>query len=379
MAKDIFPLGFHAGVGGYFPADLIRTINRRGLRAFVKVVDDDGRANEALKIGRDHGVENVVVYRISKWGKGAGVEVDAPQMAENPTPADWWQRHISRIYSGLDPQVWLELSNETENGTYAWQGKLFYQVARDFALPAGRRICVPGSNSGEPESWNGWEDYLRLAADQPDKVAISVHFYAWGVGAQAGENWDTYYPDHIGRESRIYAVCDRIGVAYPTIHITEAGFAHDRVPDWSPVVDDYMKKMARYVAERPNMTGAALWCVQPYQNNVHEQFNSKHMPQLVRMAEAWAAPGEIDLGQGRAGTGKTGGTGKTDGAGKTGGSDTGDTGTSGARPAPHRRPGRTPLVSLPAFTPTASWCATATPSRSTNSSGLTFPSEPQRQ
>ena len=43
MAKDIFPLGFHAGNTGHYPADLIHAINQKGLRAFVKVIDDDGQ------------------------------------------------------------------------------------------------------------------------------------------------------------------------------------------------------------------------------------------------------------------------------------------------------------------------------------------------
>ena len=79
-----------------------------------------------------------------------------------------WERHNSRIHHGLDSRVWLELANETDKSLYWWQGDLFYQIARDFILPAGRRICVPGSNSGEPESWDGWEDYLRLAAAHPE-------------------------------------------------------------------------------------------------------------------------------------------------------------------------------------------------------------------
>ncbi len=297
MANDIFPLSFHAGVGGYYPADLVRAINQRGLKAFVKVVDDEGRAEEALRIGDEFGIENVSVYRVTKGGKGQGLEVEAPdELMGKPIPeaaAEWWDRHMNLISPDLDRRVWIELGNETNRNSYEWQGALFAEIAEKHALPAGWRVCAPGSNSGEPDSWKGWERYFQLAAKEPEKVSVSIHYYAWGVGQTPDETWDDYYPHHIGRESMIYDLCDQLNIDYPIIHISEGGFAHDHLPAWDGHAADFMDRLAVHVAAQPNMTGVAIWCAQPYQKNIHHQFNNEYVPKLVEMVSSWQPPATV--------------------------------------------------------------------------------------
>ncbi|MCB8962155.1 MAG: hypothetical protein H6651_17730, partial [Ardenticatenales bacterium] len=310
MANDIFPLGFHAGVTGHFPADLIHAINQKGLRAFVKVIDDDGRAEEALRIGDQYGIENVVVWRISTHRAGQDTEAPDTVLAEGKpieqSADEWWGRHIGEINKlnaararggskPLDKRIWLELSNETNRHTYPQQGRMFTIIAQKYALPGGWRICAPGSNSGEPESWAGWEDYFRLCALHPDQIAIAIHYYEWRMGdANHPEvKFSQSVPYLVGREYMIYEVCDQLNINYPTIHVTEGGFKHNYLPGWSQQMADYLEKLVRHIGEQPNMTGLGFWCAQSFLGDIHHTFKNVYVPQFISIARGWVAPPQL--------------------------------------------------------------------------------------
>ena len=313
MAKDIFPLGFHAGTTGHFPAQLIRAINAAGKRAFVKVVDSDGRAEEALQIGDSFGIENVAVFRVSKHRRG--IETEAPDALFRPgrpmeeIADEWWQRHhdqfveidAARTRNGgqpMDRRIWFELANETNRNTYQQQGEMFAIIARKYALPGGWRICAPGSNSGEPESWAGWEDYFKLCALHPEQLAVAIHYYEWRIGDS--QHNDVRFADSIphlvGREEKIYEVCDRLGINYPVIHVTEGGFKHDMLPGWNAQVNEWIDGVSKHIGEQPNVSGIAWWCAQRYQGNIHHTFNNIYIPEFIEKARNWVAPPQLPWG-----------------------------------------------------------------------------------
>ena len=367
MAKDIFPLGFHAGSTGHYPADLVHAINERGFRAFAKLIDDDGRAEESLRIGDSHNIENVVVLRISTHRAGQDTEspdqVFAPNKPIEQSADEWWGRHMgeinkmnaARVRNGgqpLDKRVWLELANETNRNTYRQQGEMFAIIAQKYAIPGGWRICAPGSNSGEPESWAGWEDYFRLCALHPEQIAVAIHYYEWRMGDPAHPvvTFDQSTPHLMGREYMIYEMCDALNVDYPTIHVTEGGFKHNMLPGWNPQVADYLDKLARHIGEQPNMTGLGFWCAQRFLNNIHHTFRNDYVPQFINIARNWVAPPQLARsdrpdpiipGDGSSGGGSNGGGTGTDGQNGSGGE-------SGAS-APHKATGSLVGIEARAF------------------------------
>lgn len=278
---NLFPIGIHAGLTGYSPKPYTEAINDAGHAAFIKVVDDTGRANEALRVGRERGIENVVVFRSTAAGDLPDYQLE-PEVAA----ARHFERHREHIQY-LDDGCWVETINEPDRNIMNWLGAYAYEMALLLlAHFPTLRYCAPSSNSGEPETaadWmsDGWRRFFELAESNPGRLGVSVHQYNW-----AAKPFDEVYPWHVGREEQVRIACEHFDVPVPPILVTEWGFAHDHVPLW-PVIEQYTKDCIEYYGER-GMAGA-LWCYQNYQGNVSHEAHAIEQ-NLISLARSWVPP-----------------------------------------------------------------------------------------
>ncbi len=121
----------------------------------------------------------------------------------------------------------------TTRNNAEWLAKFSYYTALQ-ALAAGYNYAAFGFSTGEPEygappkpdldpsyQWDGPEmqKFLRLAAQYPDRIAISVHEYDLDQPTLRAT-----YPDNVGRFEKLFQRCDANGIPRPTVLITEFGW-----------------------------------------------------------------------------------------------------------------------------------------------------------
>jgi hypothetical protein len=248
-------IGFHAGVGGNRTGlgEWMGRLDAAGVPFFVKSVDDSGPLVEAQQYVRAGDTPHVLVYRRS------GNEYDTPNYDLPPEESarQHWQLHMEAFPRELDPSlVWLETTNEVDKGRSEWLGRFAQETAR-LALADGFRWAAFGWSSGEPEvaDWQGPEmqAFLRLAAANPDRLAIALHEYSFDVDAIADQ-----YPFKVGRFQQLYQVTDQLGLPRPTVLITEWGWAYQDVPTTERALSDIDWAAAMY-APYPEVKGAAIW------------------------------------------------------------------------------------------------------------------------
>lgn len=136
-------------------------------------------------------------------------------------------------------------------------------VRRDY------RWAAFGFSGGSPEE-GFWEApgvlaYLRLCEKYPDQLGVALHEYSLT---------DTIInrPDHIGRFKLLHDTCDRHGIRRPVIQFKEFGWRDIRIPDDPAVAMRELIEVAAMYAEHPNIHGAAIWTVHPWQgSSVHHQ------------------------------------------------------------------------------------------------------------
>jgi hypothetical protein len=95
--------------------------------------------------------------------------------------------------------------------------------------------------------------FLRLAAANPDRLAIALHEYSYLPG-----EIDHEYPYKVGRFQRLFQICDEHGIERPTVLITEWGWAYVDVPPPEQAIRD-IAWAARLYAPYPQVKGAAIW------------------------------------------------------------------------------------------------------------------------
>ena len=151
----------------------------------------------------------------------------------------------------------IALSGDLEDSTRAeWLGQFALETAR-LAMADGFRWAAFGWAAGEPEpdQWQtpSMEAFLRLAAENPDKLAVAVHEYSY-LKEEIGHE----YPYKMGRFQELFAIADRLGFARPTVLITEWGWEHDNIPDVDAAMRD-IEWVAELYAAYPQLRGAATW------------------------------------------------------------------------------------------------------------------------
>ena len=137
-------------------------------------------------------------------------------------------------------------------------GEFAYHTAL-IAMEQGFNWAAFGWSSGEPERehWEGpWmQQFLELAGDNPDRVAVALHEYSY-----VRQNLDRQYPNLVGRFQTLFDVCDESGIPRPTVHITEFGWVYDNIAESiQQAMEVDLPWAAELYAPHPEIKGAAIW------------------------------------------------------------------------------------------------------------------------
>ncbi len=288
MARSI--IGFHYGPGGDKQGigDFMRKLNDHGIPFLVKGADDAGICFEGQEVGKEKGVENWLIYRLSTAGQGRSYEYDVPDYLKSPLEAaqEHWEETVAKWPPELDKSiVWMEPINEPRakasfedvqwNNLHPtdWLGKFMLEYAK-IANAAGYKVCGPSFNSGEPEvfSTNDYElpgmlAYMKYCAEHPDQAALSIHEYVWD-SYKHGEDWQTWYPVLFGRVEAAFAAADKHQISRDfKVFVTEWGFAYRGSPRW-PECEPYLTAYNEWAARWPQVKGVAAWTLQSGWGNV---------------------------------------------------------------------------------------------------------------
>ncbi|MCC6747890.1 MAG: hypothetical protein IT371_09550 [Deltaproteobacteria bacterium] len=266
-------IGFHVGPNNndqfdpnarFGLGDWMRALDGACIPFYLKSADSYGQINDGVALKRKSGVPHELVFRFSNRGD---YEYDVPLYTLPPRDAA--RLHWERTKAILPPEfvagdhkrdVWLEVINEVDKSHATPQNDWLAEFAVHLAeqsLAEGYRVAMFGWSSGEPEpsSWTTpWmRRFLALCAANPEKLAVSLHEYSY--------NSDTLFADWgslLGRFLKLFAACDAMGIARPTVHITEFGWGAGDSPAATVSLPQLVEAAGRY-APYPQLRGAALW------------------------------------------------------------------------------------------------------------------------
>ena len=286
-------IGFHTGGGGTITGLGVweRCLDLNGVPFTVKQVPSDVNASaaKAAMLRKRSGVPHTAIFRRCCVENGVNYELPACAIASAST--GWslctmenaqqeaqahWQRHLQAFPPDLEANkhlIWVETINEPWKGSSTrnnaeWLAKFSYYTALE-ALAAGYNYAAFGWSTGEPQygprpadeplspefQWDGPEmqNFLRLAAQYPDRIALSLHEYNLDQPTLR----DTY-PNSAGRFTKVFERCDANGIPRPTVLITEFGWPG------VPSVPEMMSAgnvpwAAGMYAQHPQVKGVALW------------------------------------------------------------------------------------------------------------------------
>lgn len=250
-------IGFHAGVNGTMEGleAWMGQLDAAGVPFFIKSVDNAEPVYIAQELMKQSGVPHTLVYRKAAGGDFYNVpNYDLPPLEAAQIH---WQLHVEAFPPELDPSlVWLETINEVDKNRAEWLAQFALETAK-LALRDGYKWAAFGWASGEPQPAD-WQspamlEFLRLAAANPDRIAIALHEYSYLVDDIGHE-----YPYKVGRFLELFRICDAYGIPRPTVLITEWGWTYQEVPEPDRALRD-IDWAARLYAPYPQVKGAAIW------------------------------------------------------------------------------------------------------------------------
>lgn len=265
---------------------------------YLKTVDNAEPLYKLQQLMRESGVPHTLVFRAT----GGVPNYDLP-----PAEAarEHWMFHRDKFPPELDPDlVWVETVNEVDKNRSVWLAEFALETAR-LAMADGFRWAAFGWAPGEPEPEN-WQspqmlEFLRLAGENPDRLAIAVH-----EGSLSADSIKELYPFRVGRFLELFAICDQNGIPRPTVLITEWGWEYDNIPPVGEAMDD-ISWAANLYAHFPQVKGAAIWnlgtgcCFGDVSREVHQlieplrRFNLSTAYEIPRPpAQAPTDPGRYD-------------------------------------------------------------------------------------
>lgn len=250
-------IGFHAGINGTMEGleEWMRQLDAAGVPFFIKTADNAEPVYIAQELMKQSGVPHTLVYR--KAAGGDDYNVPFYDLPPEEAAQIHWQKHIEAFPPELDPAlVWLETINEVDKNRSEWLAQFALATAQ-LALRDGYKWAAFGWSSGEPEPAD-WQspamlEFLRLAAANPDRIAIALHEYSYLVDDIGHE-----YPYKIGRFLELFRICDQYGIPRPTVLITEWGWTYEEVPEPEQALRD-IEWANRLYAPYPQVKGAAIW------------------------------------------------------------------------------------------------------------------------
>lgn len=250
-------IGFHAGINGTMEGleEWMRQLDAAGVPFFIKTADNAEPVYIAQELMKQSGVPHTLVFR----NAAGGDDYNVPFYDLPPAEAAQihWQKHIEAFPPELDPNlVWLETVNEVDKNRSEWLAQFALATAQ-LALRDGYKWAAFGWSSGEPEP-EDWQspamlEFLRLAAANPDRIAIALHEYSYLVDDIGHE-----YPYKIGRFQELFRICDQYGIPRPTVLISEWGWTYASVPPPDQAIRD-IAWAANLYAQFPQVKGAAIW------------------------------------------------------------------------------------------------------------------------
>ncbi len=278
-------IGFHVGPGGNQNGLGIwmECLDAARVPFFLKSADAAGPIWEGARLKAASGVPHVLVYRKSV-DSDPGWNPDVPEYGLTPYDAAvrHWQRHRSKFPPELEPYkhlIWVETINEVDKNRAEWLGEFAYHTAQ-LAMADGFNWAAFGWSSGEPEPvhWQGpkMRQFLELAANHPDRVAVALHEYSYVL-----ENLDRMYPYLIGRFQTLFDIVDSFGLARPTLLVTEFGWSYNDVAPVSQAMEVDIPWAAQLYAGFPQVKGAAIWYLGPG----YEGIANRAQPLIAPMTE----------------------------------------------------------------------------------------------
>lgn len=228
----------------------MHSLDAAGVPLFIKTVDNAEPLFRAQELMKTSGVPHTLVYRSS--GGVPFYELPPQQAAQIH-----WEEHRDKFPPELDPSlVWIETLNEVDRTRAEWLGQFALETAQ-LALADGYRWAAFGWASGEPEP-EQWQEpsmlaFLRLAGENPDKLAIALHEYSY-IKSDIGHE----YPYKVGRFQELLRIADANGFPRPTILITEWGWEYADSPSKNAAMRD-IAWASNLMAAYPAVKGAAIW------------------------------------------------------------------------------------------------------------------------
>ncbi len=227
-------------------------LDQAGVPFFLKSVSNAEPLFHAQELMNESGVPHTLVFRST--GGEPHYELE-PELAAQ----DHWEEHRDLFPPELDPSlVWIETLNEPDRTRAEWFGRFAQEVAR-LAMTDGFRWAAFSWASGEPEP-EQWQTpsmlaFLKLAGENPERLAIALHEYSFLKEDLAHE-----YPHKVGRFQELFRIADEYGFARPTVLITEWGWEYNNIPEPEQAMRDLQWASSLY-APYPEVKGAGIWNV----------------------------------------------------------------------------------------------------------------------
>jgi murein DD-endopeptidase MepM/ murein hydrolase activator NlpD len=292
-------MGFHTGPGGNKNGlgDWERALNGAGRPFGMKAADEYGPLHEAVQIGREHGIQNWLGFRLTRASGRVSREVPDYNVAPWEDAPRLCQEVLEKLPPEFDKSVWLEIINEprAENkGEDTMFGNMnacnylgeWCLAAAQFLNERGYKFMGPSFNAGEPGreghtlqdavtqyAQPGMLKYLRYCAGNPDKAALSVHEYSWSSW-QEGQRPSDWYPGLWGRFEAAIAAADLNAIprSFP-IFVSEFGFAHREAPSGSDAWS-FLDERNQMTARWPQLKYDAAWTLQEGWGGIDNDVNS---------------------------------------------------------------------------------------------------------
>ena len=266
MPTTFNKVGFHAGSGpgnrGIMD-DYVKVVNAAGRPAIVKAANNAGLAADVARSGQEHGVENQIILRFVDH---TGFDNPDYNIPVDEAADEYWAWVKKRLDASpeLQPfkdQIWIEMLNEPDKNRWGSHVGPWALRLAQLANAEGWKAALIGVNAGEPEPEHwlepGMVEFLQYAAERPDQVAITVH------EAKAPHPVDTpvanLVPHMVGRMKELFKASDRLGIAHPTVFVSEWAWAYRSMPDDPDDAMEDVSDLAAHYAQYPTVKGIYLW------------------------------------------------------------------------------------------------------------------------
>lgn len=250
-------IGFHLGPAGNPTGigDYMRRLDAARVPFVMKSVDHYGPIYEGSQYTN---ADHLLAYRLTTRGQNDGFDYDVPDYNLSPrdAAATHWQRTKAKLPPEFSKRVWIEPINEVDKSKADWLGNFGAEIGQ-MAMADGYKLFLFGWSSGEPEPihWhtNGMTRYLKLCAQHPDKLGVSLHEYSYVL-----DNIWRGDGHLIGRFRQLFEACDSMKIARPKTFISEWGWTLNAIPEPERAIAD-IAEVAPLYADYPEVVGAATW------------------------------------------------------------------------------------------------------------------------